>query len=855
MKKILLIDPCEDQPTFPPGSLKGLLPDDILVGAASISEGLEKAMDEIPDAILLNDALETPEGLEVCRNLKADERTKHIPLITFSRADGNPKRRLKGLELGVDVVMEGPVTERELAAQVRSILSTMGTIDRFAEEKDLLRETIREKTEALQHRTHDLSKRVKELNCLYGISELRERPGITLEEILQGVADLIPSSWEHPERICARILLGYQDFRTDNFRETPWKGSCDIMVHGEWAGTLEAYRLEDPEGDSDPFPKEEYFLLNAIAERLGKIAERVQAEEALRMESENLINILRSMEDWVYKVNEQYDVEYVNPALEKEFGPWLGRKCYEYFNRLGEICPDCKCESVFDGETVHREYYFPKNRKTYDVLDTPLINPDGSTSKLSIFRDLTAIAQAQKALEERELLYRSVTESAADGAVMVQDGRILFVNQALVHMFGYREPEDLAGLEVVELFDRDFRELFRRVFDPGEEDGTLENLVRGMCVTRDGRTFWVSTNRRVIRLKSKPAILVTMRDITEDMLQEETVQEVAEHLRKENIKLRSSMRERYRLGDIVGRSMPMQDVYELILKAAGSNANVIVLGESGTGKELVARAIHKLSPRGERAFVPVNCGAIPENLVESEFFGHRKGAFTGAYIDKTGYLHTADRGTLFLDEVGELGLNMQVKLLRALESGEHTPVGDSHVRRSDFRVISATNRDFSSMVRKGLVREDFYYRISIIPITLPPLREKKEDIPLLIEHFLKLYGREKKMRTFPGKIVEVLYRHDWPGNVRELQSVVQRYLAVGNFDFLDVDRKSPESGRVIKEDSGSGVTDLREATQNFEKRLILMALNQNQWHRGKVAAALNIDPKTLYTKMKKVGLS
>ncbi|MBW1737459.1 MAG: sigma-54-dependent Fis family transcriptional regulator, partial [Deltaproteobacteria bacterium] len=248
-----------------------------------------------------------------------------------------------------------------------------------------------------------------------------------------------------------------------------------------------------------------------------------------------------------------------------------------------------------------------------------------------------------------------------------------------------------------------------------------------------------------------------------------------------------------------------------------------------------------------------NCGAIPENLVESEFFGHRKGAFTGAHIDKTGYLHTADGGTLFLDEVGELGLNIQVKFLRALENGEYIPVGDTQVRKSDFRVISATNRDFSEMVSKGHVREDFYYRISVIPIVLPPLRERKEDIPLLIENFMRLYSKGKKVPIIPGRIMEVLFNYNWPGNVRELQSVIQRYLAMGNFDFLAMNGKSEKVEVGIDEDPGDGVRDLRSAMEIFEKRFILNALNQNQWHRGKVAAALGINPKTLYTKMKKIG--
>jgi PAS domain S-box-containing protein len=647
--------------------------------------------------------------------------------------------------------------------------------------------------------------------------------------------------------------MGYQEFKTKNFRETAWKQTCDIDVHGEWAGTLEVYYLERPEGVEELFPEEERHLLSAIGERLGRIAERVQADDVLRLETENILNILRSMEDWIYIANEQCEIEYINPALRGELGPVEGRKCYEYFGNRKEICPWCAEQDVFNGKTVHWEWDLSRKQKTYDVISTPTRNPDGSVSRLSILRDLTALKKAQKALEERELLYRSLTESVADGVVLVQDGIITFVNNAFVDMFGYTDPEEVTGIDIVELFDSEFRELFRKVFDPEERDEDIGSLLWGMCITKEGKKIWVSTNRSVIRLKSRPAILATMRDITEQVLWEKSMQEETEFLRKENIKLRSNIKERFKFGNIIGKSLPMQNVYELILKAAGSDANVIILGESGTGKELVARAIHEMSPRADKAFVPVNCGAIPENLVESEFFGHRRGAFTGAHIDKTGYLHTTDGGTLFLDEVGELGLNIQVKFLRALENGEYIPVGDTQVRNSNFRVISATNRDFSEMVNKGKVREDFYYRISIIPIVLPPLRDKKEDIPLLIEHFMRLYSKGKKVPIIPGRVMEILYNNDWPGNVRELQSVIQRYLAVGNFGFLAIDGKSEKVESEVGEELGDDLTDLRSAIMSFEKRLILNALNQNQWRRGKVAAMLGIDPKTLYTKMKKSG--
>lgn len=853
MAKVLIIDGNQDDLNSISLSLREFIPGCVVSSAQSRAEGIRKAQTQSPDLVLLDIVLAEMDDFELCKLLKAEAVTKNTPVIVLTNPETAPSRRAKALDAGVSGFLVKPVDEAGLIAQINAAYRKKRADDIQRKKRELLKTVAQERTRALQKRTHDLGQRIKELNCLYGISALREKPGTTLEEILQGVADLIPPSWQYPETTCARVIMGYQEFRTKNFSETPWKQTSDIIVHGEWAGTLEVYYFERPKGVEELFPEEERHLLNAIAERLGRIAERVQADDALRLESENIVNILKSMEDWIYIVNEQYEIEYINPALRKELGPGEGRKCYDYFGNGEDICPWCADQGIFAGKTVHWEWDLSRNNKTYDVVSTPTRNPDGSVSRLSILRDLTALKKTQKALEEREVLYRSLTESVADGVVLVQDGIILFVNNAFVDMFDFKDPEEAAGMEVVQLFDSEFRELFRKVFDPQERDADIGNLLWGMCVTKEGKTIWVSTNRSVIRLKSRPAILATMRDITEQVLWEKSMQEETEYLRKENIKLRSCIKERYKFGNIIGKSLPMQNVYELILKAAGSDANVIILGESGTGKELVARAIHKMSPRADKAFVPVNCGAIPENLVESEFFGHRRGAFTGAHIDKTGYLHTADEGTLFLDEVGEFGLNTQVKFLRALESGEYIPVGDTQARKSNFRVVAATNRDFSEMVSKGQVREDFYYRISVIPIVLPPLREKKEDIPLLIEHFMGLYSKGKKVSIIPGRIMEILYNHNWPGNVRELQSVLQRYLAVGNFDFLTMNDKSKKMETQINEEIGDDVVNLRSAMEAFEKRFILNALNQNQWRRGKVAAMLGIDPKTLYTRMKKSG--
>ena len=290
----------------------------------------------------------------------------------------------------------------------------------------------------------------------------------------------------------------------------------------------------------------------------------------------------------------------------------------------------------------------------------------------------------------------------------------------------------------------------------------------------------------------------------------------------------------------------MQEVYENILLASGSDTTVIIYGESGTGKELAARAIHDLSKRKSKEFVPVNCGAIPEQLLESEFFGHKKGAFTGAVLDSRGYLDRATGGTLFLDEVGELRPDMQVKLLRAIENGTYYPVGDNRPRTSDFRLISATNRNLKELVQSGRMREDFFFRIDILPIDLPPLRERREDIPLLIDHYVRKFTKSETLSPMPSRDLEALYRYDYPGNVRELQNILRRYLASGKLDHL-------RSGHANRDES-SPEGNLPAKLGSYEKDIIENCLIENGWHRERTAAALGIDRKTLYYRIKAYGL-
>ncbi len=350
----------------------------------------------------------------------------------------------------------------------------------------------------------------------------------------------------------------------------------------------------------------------------------------------------------------------------------------------------------------------------------------------------------------------------------------------------------------------------------------------------------------------------TLQDFTrqkelETVLKQETVQ-----LRQENIRWKTAITERYRFGDIIGKSAAMQEVYELIVKAGASDSNAIVYGESGTGKELVARAIHDMSDRRNKNFVLVNCGAIPETLLESEFFGYRRGAFTGAHADKPGHLDLADGGTLFLDEVGDINLNMQVKLLRAVEGGGYSALGSSETRKPSVRIIAATNRNLEDLLARGLMRDDFFYRIHIIPIHLPPLRERREDLPLLIDHFLKLYGAGKKIATIPGHVYDALLRYDWPGNVRELQNVLRRYLALEridlprNFQNGNGTNKIPSVPQVPSDRSQP--EELKSGVERYERQTIVQALDQAHWHRGKTAEILGVSRKTLFRKMRRFGI-
>jgi len=319
-------------------------------------------------------------------------------------------------------------------------------------------------------------------------------------------------------------------------------------------------------------------------------------------------------------------------------------------------------------------------------------------------------------------------------------------------------------------------------------------------------------------------------------------------LKQENIALKTSIDEMFSFEGLIGESSEMKKVFELIKIVAPQDTTVMIRGESGTGKELIARAIHMNSPRKYYPIIPVNCGAFTETLLESELFGHEKGAFTGAQYRRKGKIEMANGGTLFLDEVGSVSPKMQVELLRVLESKQFTRVGGSEIVKVDFRLISATNENLEKLVEEGRFREDLYYRLNVFTIYIPPLRERRSDIPILANHFVQKFARQmnKPILKISDEAMEILLNHSWPGNVRELENAIERAMVVGNPPEI---KPSDLPFHIEKVNSYES-----DSLEEIEKNHIQRVLKKYDWNISKAATALNIDRVTLYNKIKKYGL-
>jgi len=427
--------------------------------------------------------------------------------------------------------------------------------------------------------------------------------------------------------------------------------------------------------------------------------------------------------------------------------------------------------------------------------------------------------------------------TAEDGAAAIQA-----VKDSVIHIVitDFQLP-DIDGLEIIDRLaklDAKIIPIMMTGF------GTIETAVRAM---KSGAFDFIT----------KPFDLETVAVV---------VRKAAEflRLRQENHLLRKAVRDQYRLEHLVGASEPIQQVMEFVHKVADSDSTVMIQGESGTGKELVARMLHFNSLRKDRPLVPVNCGAIPENLLESELFGHEKGAFTGATHSRMGRFELANGGTIFLDEIGEMSLPLQVKILRVLQEREFERVGGNRTIHVDVRIIAATNQDLEALVEEKRFRKDLFYRLNVIPIVIPPLRERRSDIPLLIDHFLTRFNQSKHTTVsgLASDALQMLTEYDWPGNIRELENMIERLVVLKKYGVLSVGdlpekicRRSP--GPELKEQfirfSEDGINLSREVEQ-YEKHLIMEALRKANGVTSRAAQLLHLNRTTLVEKLKRKGV-
>ena len=565
-----------------------------------------------------------------------------------------------------------------------------------------------------------------------------------------------------------------------------------------------------------------------------------------------------------------------------------------YWGR-GEILPNIEfdlagtpCEDVVRGGLCHHplgvQGKFPRDRGLIDLgiesyLGVPLLDGEGNVlghlavfderpmpaepRRLFIFKIFAARAavelerlRVEQRLVESERRYRDLYEEAPNAYMALgTDLRLISVNRPATELLGY-PAEDLLGSGIMKHFeDTPFgRERAEQAFRGGlggEEISGLELEMR----RRDGVPLWVNLWMRPMRgddgaIRAVHSIWI---DVTARVLAEAERARLAE----QNLYLQQEIKSVHNFEEIVGRSPALAAVLDKVRRVAPTDATVLIYGETGTGKELIARAVHSASRRADKPLIKINCAALPAGLVESELFGHEKGAFTGAIARRTGRFELADGGSIFLDEIGELAADTQAKLLRVLQEHEFDTVGGTAPKQVDVRVIAATNRDLLKAVREKTFREDLYYRLSVFPIQLPPLRDRAVDIPLLAKFLLEKYAGRlgKRFEGIDPSTLARLAAYPWPGNVRELENVLERGVILASGPMLDLD---PEILGLPDPGSAAEASGTLESLEEVETGHILKALGQAQWviegPRG-AAAILGLHPNTLRSRLKKLGLS
>jgi PAS domain S-box-containing protein len=483
-------------------------------------------------------------------------------------------------------------------------------------------------------------------------------------------------------------------------------------------------------------------------------------------------------------------------------------------------------------------------------ISASVIEISGKSFMIALVRDISKRKKMEKALRESENRLSRILESAMDAIVTVDTKtEVKLFNEAAESVFQVPVSEAIG-----QSFDRFLSEEFRKLLNGYIQSSSKRSMAKkfmwvpeGFTALRsDKKEFPIEATVSLVEVAGEKLFTIILRDINERKKAEEELSK----LQLEKVYLLDEIKTGF--GEIVGNSSAIKKVFQNIERVASTDVTVLLTGETGTGKELFARALHKLSKRKEKVIVKVNCAAIPSGLIESEFFGHEKGAFTGAIARKIGRFELAHEGTIFLDEIGDLPLELQAKLLRVLQEGEFERVGGSETHLVNVRVIAATNRDLEKALEEGKFRQDLFYRLNVFPIQIPSLRERKGDISLLVKYFVMKYGKKmnKNIETVPKNIMGALEAYHWPGNVRELENIIERTVLITLGSQLDLGEWLPKPAMTPK---GTKISTLEELEKDHIEEILDLTGGRVSGEQG-AAKILGLKPTTLEARMKKLGI-
>ncbi len=586
--------------------------------------------------------------------------------------------------------------------------------------------------------------------------------------------------------------------------------------------------------------------------------EKALEENALSLEAQRLsgmgvwkYDILNNIIKWSEEVYRIYEMD---PAIDQ---PRLDDIFYYANPKEKESVEKIINDAIRTGASYNLDCTIitkSKKIKYVNALGRPFLNVKGEL--LHLFGTVTDITETKKLVKALQFSDFTI-ESISDGVFWLDEkGRFIKVNRAACKALGYTKEElyQLQGADVNPTFTI---EKSRKLWEETKKTGvlTFETSHR----RKDGTLFPVEITNNIIEYEGRELRCSIVRNITQRKLIEgkitkalEEVESLKNQLEKENIYLQQEINLEQNFGDIATNSQAFKKVLRKAEQVAKTDASVLLLGESGTGKELLAHAIHHFSNREKRPLIKVNCAALPANLIESELFGHEKGAFTGAMARKAGRFELANNGTIFLDEIGELPVELQSKLLRVLQEGEFERLGGSSTMKVDVRVIAATNRNLEQAIKEGLFREDLFYRLNVFPIETIPLRERKEDIPMLVHYFVNKHSTKqgKSIEKIPVKVMEALQEYNWPGNIRELTNLVERAVIISKGKLL-------AGGDWLPTQNNNNMLKNSRTLEEVEREHIIQTLKSTNWRvSGKSGAAiiLGMNAKTLDSRMRKLDI-